>query len=69
MNELKTRYMEFITEYDPYYQDEAETPEEMLYNLLNIKADFETDINSDSELFEVLVATISQFKAAGIEII
>lgn len=69
MNELKTRYMEFITEYDPHYQDEAETPEEMLYNLLNIKADFETDINSDSELFEVLEATINQFKAAGIEII
>ena len=69
MNELKTRYNEFISEYDPYYQDEAETPEEMLYNLLNIKADFETDINSNPELFEVLEATISQFKAAGIEII
>ena len=65
---LKDRYKDFIAEYDPYNQDEApETLEGMLYNLEAIKEDFLDDPDSDAALFEVLEATIEQFKAAGIE--
>ena len=67
---LKQRYIEFIEDYDPYSQEETpETLEAMLYNLLAIKEDSEAWADDDQELYEVLEATIEQFKAAGIEII
>ena len=67
MDFLRQRYNDFITEYDPYSQDEApETLEAMLYNLLEIRDDFTDDPEFDT-LKEVLEATIEQFKAAGIE--
>ena len=65
---LRQRYFDFVNELDPY-RDESEDPEtleEMLYNLLAIKEDWN---EIEPELAEVLDATISQFKAAGIEII
>ena len=66
---LKQRYADFIADYDPYNQEETpETLESMLYNLENIKEDMMDDIDKDEALFEVLEATIEQFKAAGIEI-
>ena len=67
MDFLKQRYTDFITEYDPYNQDETpETLEGMLYNLIEIREDFTDDPEFDT-LKEVLEATIEQFKAAGIE--
>ena len=69
MNEfLKKRYFDFIDELNPFRDDEEdpETLEDMLYNLLAIKEDWE---DLDPELSEVLDATIEQFKAAGVEII
>lgn len=68
MDELKKRYFDFVDELDPYRDpdEDPETLEDMLYNLLAIKEDW-TDL--EPELLEVLNATIQQFKAAGIEII
>ena len=67
MEELKNRYIAFIDELDPYRDpdEDPETFEDMLYNLLAIKEDW-TEL--EPELLEVLNATIQQFKAAGIEI-
>ena len=68
MEELKNRYFSFVDELDPYRDpdEDPETLEGMLYNLLAIKEDW-TELEPD--LLEVLNATIQQFKAAGIEII
>lgn len=68
MDELKKRYFDFVDELDPYRdtEEDPETLEEMLYNLICIKEDW-TEL--EPELLEVLNATIQQFKAAGIEII
>ncbi len=68
MDELKNRYFDFVNELDPYRDtdEDPETLENMLYNLLAIKEDW-TEL--EPELAEVLDATIAQFKAAGIEII
>lgn len=68
MDELKKRYFDFVDELDPYRDtdEDPETLEDMLYNLLAIKEDW-TEL--EPELLEVLNATIQQFKAAGIEII
>lgn len=68
MDELKSRYFDFVNELDPYRDtdEDPETLENMLYNLLAIKEDW-TEL--EPELAEVLDATIAQFKAAGIEII
>ena len=65
---LKQRYFDFVNELDPYRdtEEDPETLEGMLYNLLAIKEDW-TEL--EPELLEVLNATIQQFKAAGIEII
>lgn len=71
MDELKKRYFDFVDELDPF-RDESEDPETlegMLYNLLAIKEDAEAWAEDDPGLYEVLEATIEQFKAAGIEII
>ena len=73
MNKLAKLYIDFINWLDPYWECheepenvlEIELPE-MLYNLLAIKEDWS---EIEPELAEVLDATISQFKAAGIEII
>jgi hypothetical protein len=72
MEELKKRYFDFVDELDPYRDTEDDqdlTLEGMLYNLLAIKEDSEAWADDDPELYEVLEATIEQFKAAGIEII
>lgn len=72
MEELKNRYFDFVDELDPYRNTEDDqdlTLEGMLYNLLAIKEDSEAWADDDPELYEVLDATIEQFKAAGIEII
>lgn len=66
--ELKQAYTEVINEYDPYSDpSEAETPEEMLYNLREIREDIK---NSDEEemvyLFWHIESVIGQFKAAGV---
>ena len=69
MNEfLKQRYFDFVDELDPFRdkEEDPDTLEEMLYNLLAIKEDW-TEMEPD--LVEVLDATIEQFKAAGVEII
>ena len=66
---LKQRYFDFVNELDPYRDttdEDPETLEGMLYNLLAIKEDW-TEL--EPELLEVLNATIEQFKAEGIEII
>ena len=65
---LKQRYFDFVNELDPYRdtEEDPETLEGMLYNLLAIKEDW-TELEPD--LLEVLDATIQQFKAAGISII
>lgn len=72
MEELKNRYFDFVDELDPYRDTEDDqdlTLEGMLYNLLAIKENSEAWADDDLELYEVLEATIEQFKAAGIEII
>jgi hypothetical protein len=72
MDELRNRYFDFVDELDPYRDTEDDqdlTLEGMLYNLLAIKEDSEAWADDDPELYEVLDATIEQFKAAGIEII
>ena len=66
--ELRQAYTEVINEYDPYSDpSEAETPEEMLYNLREIREDIK---NSDEEemvyLYWHIDAVIEQFKAAGV---
>lgn len=71
MDELKKRYFDFVDELDPYRDTEDDqdlTLEGMLYNLLAIKEDAEAWAEDDLGLYEVLEATIQQFKAAGIEI-
>ena len=64
---LKQRYFDFVDELDPYRdtEEDPETLEDMLYNLLEIKEDWE-DLEPD--LMEVLEATIEQFKDYGVEI-
>ena len=38
MKELQRRYLDFLSEYDPYYQEEPEqSAEEMFYNLKCMK--------------------------------
>lgn len=68
---LRQRYLDFVDDLDPY-RDTSEDPstlEEMLYNLLAIKENSEAWSEDELGLYEVLEATIEQFKAAGIEII
>lgn len=72
MDELRNRYFDFVDELDPYRDTEDDqdlTLEGMLYNLLAIKEDAEAWAEDVPGLYEVLEATIEQFKAAGIEII
>ena len=72
MEELKNRYFDFIDELDPYRDTEDDqdlTLEGMLYGLLAMEEDADAWKDDDPELYEVLEATIEQFKAAGIEII
>lgn len=60
MKELTRRYLDFISEYDPYYQEEPELGlEEMLYNLECIR-----DLN-DLEPDELVIINklIEDFKA------
>lgn len=65
---LSKRYFSFVNELDPFRDtdEDPETLEEMLYNLLAIKEDW-TEMEPD--LSKVLDTTIQQFKAAGIEAI
>ena len=72
MEELKKRYFDFVDELDPYRDTEDDqdlTLEGMLYGLLAMEEDADAWKDDDPELYEVLEATIEQFKAAGIEII
>ena len=64
---LRQRYFDFVDELDPYRdtEEDPDTLEGMLYNLQEIKEDWE---DMEPDLLEVLDATIGQFKAAGIEI-
>ena len=71
MEELKKRYFDFVDELDPYRDTEDDqdlTLEGMLYGLLAMEEDADAWKDDDPELYEVLEATIEQFKAAGIEI-
>jgi len=73
MNEfLLQRYYECIHELDCTVSPQEiieSSPEDMLYNLLNIKEDADIWSEDDPGLYETLLATIEQFKAAGVEII
>ena len=72
MDELRNRYFDFVDELDPYRDTEDDqdlTLEGMLYGLLAMEEDADAWKDDDPELYEVLEATIEQFKAAGIEII
>jgi hypothetical protein len=72
MEELKKRYFDLVDELDPYRDTEDDqdlTLESMLYGLLAMEEDADAWKDDDPELYEVLEATIEQFKAAGIEII
>jgi hypothetical protein len=72
MDELRNRYFDFVDELDPYRDTEDDkdlTLEGMLYGLLAMKEDADAWKDDDPELYEVLEATIEQFKAAGIEAI
>ena len=64
---LRQRYFDFVDELDPFRdtEEDPDTLEGMLYNLQEIKEDWE---DMEPDLLEVLDATIGQFKAAGIEI-
>lgn len=71
MNEaLKQLYIDFINEYDPYYDEPApESLEEMLYNLQEIREnDFQDPWIDENTVYlvEFLDNIIGQFKAAGI---
>lgn len=81
MDELTKAYIDFINEYNPYwecYEDpenviEIELPE-MLYNLEQINEELTASLaaNFDEDLYylqERLKAIIKQFKAKGVEII
>ena len=68
---LRQRYIDFVDELDPF-RDTSEDPEtlkDMLYNLLAIKEEAEHWKDLEPEFYEVLTATIEQFKAYGIETI
>ncbi|WP_173431990.1 hypothetical protein [Sharpea azabuensis] len=72
MDELRNRYFDFVDELDPYRDTEDDqdlTLEGMLYGLLAMEEDADAWKDDDPELYEVLEATIEQFKAAGIEAI
>ena len=81
MDELTKAYIDFINEYNPYWECyeepenviEIELPE-MLYNLEQINEDLTASLaaNFDEDLYylqERLKAIIKQFKAKGVEII
>ena len=71
MDELKSRYFDFVDELDPYRDTEDDkdlTLEGMLYGLLAMEEDADAWKDDFPELYETLEATIQQFKAAGIEI-
>ena len=81
MDELVKAYIDFINEYNPYWECyeepedvlEIELPE-MLYNLEQINEDLTESLSADYDedlyyLQEHLKAVIAQFKAKGVEII
>lgn len=78
MDELVRAYIDFINDYNPYwecYEDPKEVIEieipEMLYNLEEIRKDFDPE-ETDKDLLELrnkLDNVIRQFKAAGIKTI
>lgn len=72
MEAIIERYYQIISELDPTLSPQEiieSSPEDMLYNLLNIKEDADIWNEDDPGLYEELLATIEQFKAAGVEII
>ena len=72
MNQLKKMYIDFINALDPYWDAYEESknvtgiePPEMLYNLIEIKKDW--DLSDDIELSKRLDALIYLFKQNNVE--
>lgn len=70
MEALKAAYIDFIAYWDPYNHDEIPaTPEEMLYNLVEIKKDLE-ELNQPENDWTGSIwrvnDTIKVFETAGI---
>lgn len=70
MEALKAAYIDFINYWDPYNQDEIPaSPEEMLYNLVEIKKDLEADNQPENDWTRSIMRlndTIKVFETAGI---
>ena len=50
MKDAKTAYIDFLKYWDPYNTDDIpEAPEEMLYNLKEIKKDLEADNQPEND--------------------
>lgn len=76
MKTLADKYLDFVNEYDPYYQESepVENLSEMLYNMEQINEELTDSLsrNYDEDIYylaEHLKALIEQFKAEGVEII
>ena len=71
MEALKAAYIDFINYWDPYNQDETPaTPEEMLYNLVEIRNDLEECNQPENDCSQSIWRVndaIKKFKAAGIK--
>lgn len=71
MEVLKAAYIDFIKYWDPYNQDKIPaTPEEMLYNLVEIKIDLEELNQPEDDCSQSIWRvnnTIKKFEVAGIK--